>query len=61
MHHFYYFIFRDEVKEVNKLYGVAESAFDYEKAPPRGSMEGKRDFTHRPHEIKFYEGQPDTV
>ncbi|XP_033211442.1 28S ribosomal protein S17, mitochondrial [Belonocnema kinseyi] len=53
--------YREDLETARRLYGATESGFDYEKAPPRGSMEGKRDFTHRPHEVKFYEGQLDTV
>lgn len=54
------FIFRDEKKSFREMFNT-KRGFDYDKAPPRGRLEGIRDFTHKPHYIKFYEGQPDTV
>lgn len=38
--------YRDQIEEANKLYGKLPTAYDYEKAPPRGHLEGKRDFSH---------------
>ncbi|XP_066584577.1 small ribosomal subunit protein uS17m [Prorops nasuta] len=45
--------YRDEIKEANELYGQLESSFDYNKAPPRGSQEGKRDFTNKKTYVKY--------
>uniref|UniRef100_A0A0A9WG07 28S ribosomal protein S17, mitochondrial n=1 Tax=Lygus hesperus TaxID=30085 RepID=A0A0A9WG07_LYGHE len=47
--------FRDDIVEKNKLYGENKNAFDYEKAPPRGRFEGKRDFTDKETYKKFHE------
>ncbi|XP_017469426.1 PREDICTED: 28S ribosomal protein S17, mitochondrial [Rhagoletis zephyria] len=47
--------YRDEIEEANRLYGKSEKAFDYEKAPPRGRLEGTRDFTHGETYIKYHE------
>lgn len=41
------------------MYGGSETAFDYEKASPRGSLEGTRDFTHKPVHKKYYEDPND--
>ncbi|XP_011703285.1 PREDICTED: 28S ribosomal protein S17, mitochondrial [Wasmannia auropunctata] len=57
--------YRDEIEELNELYGKENSAFDYSKAPRRGRLEGIRDFTHKKAYLKYYENpddpQPDTV
>lgn len=45
-----YFPGRDEIKEQSKRFGHGEGdtgGFDYDKAPPRGWQEGKKDFSHR--------------
>lgn len=47
--------YRDQIEEDNKLYGKNSKGFDYEKAPPRGRMEGKRDFSHGEIYIKYHE------
>lgn len=47
--------YRDQIKEINEIYGKSEKGFDYEKAPPRGRLEGKRDFTHGRTYIKYNE------
>ncbi|XP_015112785.1 28S ribosomal protein S17, mitochondrial [Diachasma alloeum] len=47
--------YRDEIKETNELYGESESAFNYEERPPRGSLEDKLDFSHKPSYIKYHE------
>ncbi len=39
--------YRSEIKRVKELYGPSKADFDYEKAPPRGRLHGKRDFTDR--------------
>ena len=33
--------------ETARRYGLSESDFSYEDAPPRGWQEGKKDFTNR--------------
>ncbi|CAL8100988.1 unnamed protein product [Orchesella dallaii] len=47
--------FRDVEEVKDRLWGKNENAFDYEKAPPRGWQEGKKDWTHRPGQRKFHE------
>lgn len=47
--------YRDEIDAVSKVYGKNESAFDYDKAPPRGWQEDKKDYTHRETYIKYHE------
>ncbi|XP_076653376.1 mitochondrial ribosomal protein S17 [Halictus rubicundus] len=39
--------YRDEIDEDAKLFGKLDSAFEYDQAPQRGSMEGKRDFSNK--------------
>lgn len=39
--------YRDEIARTAKRYGPSESDFDYETAPPRGRLEGTKDFTNR--------------
>lgn len=51
--------YRDVIEEKNRLYGKVDTAFDYKKAPPRGRLEGTRDFTDKPTYTKFYEGCDD--
>lgn len=46
--------YRDDIDEKNRLYGKVNTAFEYEKAPPRGRLEGKRDFTDKPTYTKYY-------
>ncbi|XP_012225657.1 small ribosomal subunit protein uS17m [Linepithema humile] len=57
--------YREDIEETSKLFGQADSAFDYSKAPQRGRLEGVRDFTHKKMYLKYYEDpndpQPDTV
>lgn len=50
---------RDEIQQTNEMYGVAESAFDYEERPARGNQEDKRDFSHKPSYIKYHEDPND--
>ncbi|XP_014209370.1 28S ribosomal protein S17, mitochondrial [Copidosoma floridanum] len=47
--------YRDNICEVNEMYGKTETGFDYNKAPSRGSLEDKKDFTHKPSYRKYYE------
>lgn len=51
--------YREDIEEANRLYGKSESGFDYTNAPPRGSQEGKRDFTHGETYIKYHEDGKD--
>ncbi|KAJ6642005.1 28S ribosomal protein S17, mitochondrial [Pseudolycoriella hygida] len=48
-------LYRDEIKATNEAFGKSDSAFDYDKAPPRGRLQGTRDFTHRKTYIKWCE------
>jgi small subunit ribosomal protein S17 len=49
--------YREQIEEANQLYGKKETAFDYDKAPPRGSLEGKQDFSHGTTYLKYHEGE----
>lgn len=40
-----FFVHRDEQDELIKFFGESPNRFIYEKAPPRGWQEGKRDIT----------------
>jgi small subunit ribosomal protein S17 len=40
--------YRDQIEEANRLFGKSPNAFDYDKAPPRGRLEGTKDFSHGP-------------
>lgn len=51
--------YRDHVEETNRLFGRSKNAFDYSKAPARGRLEGKRDFTHRETYIKWHDDGKD--
>ncbi|GJQ71379.1 mRpS17 [Trypoxylus dichotomus] len=51
--------FREHVEAVNEIYGKHDSAFDYEKAPERGWLEDKKDFTHVETYIKYHESGED--
>lgn len=51
--------YRDHVAEANRTFGKSESGFDYDKAPPRGRLEGTRDFTHQETYIKWHEDGKD--
>lgn len=45
--------YRDHINEANKLYGELNSAFNYEKAPSRGRLEGTKDFSHGETYMKY--------
>lgn len=47
--------YRDEMDENVDLYGRLPSAFDYKKAPPRGRLEGIRDFTDKGTYTKYHD------
>lgn len=51
--------YRAEVEAANQLYGKRKDAFDYESAPPRGRLEGNRDFTHGETYIKYHDDGKD--
>lgn len=51
--------YRDQIATINEAYGKNETAFDYEKAPPRGWQEDKKDFTHVETYIKYHESGED--
>lgn len=51
--------YRDQIEESNKLFGKSKKAFDYSKAPPRGRLEGKKDFTDQETYIKYHEDGKD--
>ncbi|XP_042225229.1 28S ribosomal protein S17, mitochondrial-like [Homarus americanus] len=53
--------YRDQLKEYNEMFGVAEDGsggFDYSQAPDRGWQEGKKDFTHKIGYKKWHEFEP---
>lgn len=45
---------REDIAETNKKFGVTESAFDYDKAPPRGWQKEKKDFYYKPVYKKYH-------
>ncbi|XP_067630483.1 small ribosomal subunit protein uS17m [Eurosta solidaginis] len=51
--------YRDDIEEANILYGKSEKSFDYDSAPPRGRLEGTRDFTHGETYIKYHDDGKD--
>jgi small subunit ribosomal protein S17 len=46
---------REDEQWKDELWGRNENAFDYEKAPPRGWQEGRKDWSHKPAQRKFHE------
>lgn len=51
--------YRDQISMSNETFGKSDTAFDYEKAPPRGRLEGTRDFSHQETYIKWNEDGKD--
>ncbi|XP_037045792.1 28S ribosomal protein S17, mitochondrial [Bradysia coprophila] len=51
--------YREQMDAASEAYGKSESGFDYDKAPPRGRLEGIRDFTHQETYIKWNEDGKD--
>ena len=51
--------YRDQINEANELFGKSANAFDYEKAPARGSLEGTQDFSHGETYIKYHDDGTD--
>lgn len=47
--------YREDQDEEAELYGSLPTRFQYDKAPPRGVQEDKRDLTHRESYIKYNE------
>lgn len=43
------------MEEIDKLYGLTNERFDYNKAPERGWQEDKKDFSHKDSYIKYQE------
>lgn len=51
--------YRDQIEEANKLFGESPNAFKYSEQPPRGRLEGIRDFTDKPTYLKWNkDGKP---
>lgn len=46
--------YREDIDRQSELYGKLKSGFDYNKAPPRGWQEGKKDFTAKPTYTRFH-------
>ncbi|BFG03918.1 28S ribosomal protein S17 mitochondrial [Drosophila madeirensis] len=51
--------YRDDIEMANELFGKSEKSFDYSKAPPRGRLEGTKDFTHGETYIKYHDDGKD--
>ncbi|XP_058456217.1 small ribosomal subunit protein uS17m [Malaya genurostris] len=51
--------YRDDIDEMNKLFGKSSEAFDYNKSLPRGRLEGTKDYTHGETYIKYHEDGKD--
>ena len=51
--------YRKDLLEEAKLYGADSNNFDYENAPPRGRLEGTRDFTDKPTYRKWHKFEKD--
>lgn len=51
--------YREDIEEANCLFGKSIEAFDYDKAPPRGRLEGTKDFSHKETYIKYHEDGKD--
>lgn len=49
------FQYRDEIDDIIDQFGRVPSAFDYKSAPPRGRLEGTRDFTDKGTYTKYHE------
>ncbi|XP_050424926.1 28S ribosomal protein S17, mitochondrial [Adelges cooleyi] len=49
--------YRDELDEIDELYGKTKERFDYERALERGWQEDKKDFSHRESYIKYHESE----
>lgn len=47
--------YRDEIDNIIDQYGRLPSTFDYKSAPPRGRLEGIRDFTDKATYTKYHD------
>nr|XP_018912098.1 PREDICTED: 28S ribosomal protein S17, mitochondrial [Bemisia tabaci] len=47
--------FRDQIEKEDELYGKNPNRFEYDKAPPRGWQEDKKDFSHKKSYRKYNE------
>ncbi len=47
--------FRDTLDKLGKVYGQNPNRFKYEKAPPRGRLEGIRDFTDKEITVQYHD------
>ncbi|KAK0078269.1 hypothetical protein PV325_002754 [Microctonus aethiopoides] len=47
--------YRDWMKRTSEMYGEWDNAFDYDTAPPRGSQEDKRDFSHKDPVVRYHD------
>ena len=48
-------MYRKQMSEIAEAYGASPETFDYDKAPPRGWQEGKRDFSSNITYYKWHE------
>ncbi|XP_063238174.1 small ribosomal subunit protein uS17m [Bacillus rossius redtenbacheri] len=51
--------YRDEMDDINRLYGESKNAFKYREARERGWQEDKKDFSHRESYVKYHEFEDD--
>ena len=51
--------YREDVEFTMELYGKSDKAFSYDKAPPRGRLEGTKDYTHGETYIKYHDDGKD--
>lgn len=47
--------YRDEIEETSELYGKTKRDYNYKTAPPRGRLEGTRDFTDKETFRKYHD------
>lgn len=47
--------YREEMEWKDQLWGKNPKAFNYDKAPPRGWQEGRKDWSHKPAFRKWHE------
>ncbi|VVC44363.1 Ribosomal protein S17/S11,Nucleic acid-binding, OB-fold [Cinara cedri] len=47
--------YRDDIEEVDQIYGQTKERFNYKNAPARGWQEDKKDFSHKDSYIKYQE------
>ncbi|NP_001162111.1 28S ribosomal protein S17, mitochondrial [Acyrthosiphon pisum] len=49
--------YRDDLEEIDNLYGLTKKRFNYANAPKRGWQEDKKDFSHKKSYIKYHESE----